>query len=410
MRSTFSGIYVGLSGMRAQQAGLDITGHNIANANTPGYSRQRVVLTPNNPYTVPGLNRPISPGQIGTGVQVGAIQRVRDQFVETQLRTENATTGQWQTIQAGLEKLEMIFNEPSESGISMALDEFFQALQTLSQRPDDASARAVVRQSAALLTDSFNHVARQTREYQQELNAELAVKIGTVNQLAEQIADLNQRIVAISVTGDNPNDLLDQRDQLIFELSQLTNISVREQPNASITISIGGSTLVDYATVRRLEVIPATEQGEMPQLRWEGQGEVTPQITDGAIKGLLELRDHYIPKYKEHLDNFAKALAHEINEVHNKGYGLGDTYGIEGRKPIDFFVIDEDDPRGAAEVITLSKDILDSLDAIAAASAPTVGGTDPDSGPGDNQNLLEIINLQHTANISSDFYAGIMGE
>ena len=242
MRSTFSGIYVGLSGMRAQQAGLDITGHNIANANTPGYSRQRVVLTPNNPYTVPGLNRPISPGQIGTGVQVGAIQRVRDQFVETQLRTENATTGQWQTIQAGLEKLEMIFNEPSESGISMALDEFFQALQTLSQRPDDASARAVVRQSAALLTDSFNHVARQTREYQQELNAELAVKIGTVNQLAEQIADLNQRIVAISVTGDNPNDLLDQRDQLVFELSQLTNISVREQPNASITISIGGST------------------------------------------------------------------------------------------------------------------------------------------------------------------------
>ena len=97
-------------------------------------------------------------------------------------------------------------------------------------------------------------------------------------------------------------------------------------------------------------------------------------------------------------------------EVHNKGYGLGDTYGIEGRKPIDFFVIDEDDPRGAAEVITLSKDILDSLDAIAAASAPTVGGTDPDSGPGDNQNLLEIINFQHTANISSDFYAGIMGE
>ncbi len=426
MRSSFSGLYIGLSGLRTQQTGLDITGHNIANANTPGYSRQRAVLSPGSAYTVPAFNRPMYAGQLGTGVQVSEVQRIRDEFVEMQLRTEQHTSGRWNQLQAGLEKLQMIFNEPSDSGISIAMDEFFQSLQTLSHTPDDESARAVVRQNAALLIDSFHHTADQMRDYQLELNGELGVQVSKINNLADQIADLNQRIVAISVTGDKPNDLLDQRDQLLSELSELTNIQVKENGRGAVTVSISGSTLVENATVRHLEVVPPEDGGRMLEVRWQGMDGVQPQFNDGSVKAVMELRDEAIPKYQAYLDELAETLVVEFNKVHEQGFGLDD---YADRTGISFFSLDPSDSRGAAEKIALSQDILDSVSAIAAATAPTSDADatdDPESGRSDKRNLMQLVALQHRSDIDfvtqsgafvdrktgsfAQYYSSIIGE
>lgn len=436
MRSSFNGLYIGLSGLRTQQTALDITGHNIANANTPGYSRQRAVLKPGSAYTVPAFNRPLYAGQIGTGVQVAEVERIRDEFIERQLRAEQHTTGRWKQLEAGLEKLQMIFNEPSETGIRAAMDQFWQSLQTLSQTPDDESARAVVRQNAALLIDSFHHTAEQMSDYRIELNDELQVQIDKVNYLAQQIADLNQRIVAISATGDNPNDLLDQRDKLIADLSELTNIQVRENTRGAVTISITGSTLVDHTTVHYLRAVPDENGDQMLDVVWEGMDNVHPQFNDGSLKAVLELRDQVVPKYQAYLNELAETLAAEFNAVHRQGYGLDEYAEVTG---ISFFTIDPDDDRGAARTISLSADIESSVSAIAAALEPTIPpdptgdpssleteSLKPERGRGDNRNLLQLIELQHRTNVEfeitlggfvdrktgsfSQYYSSIIGE
>ena len=252
MRSTFAGLQMGLRALQAHQMGLNVTGHNIANANTEGYSRQRVNLVPSNPYTVPAFNKPLSPGQIGTGVQVAEIVRMRDDFIEMQLRLESQTTGHWQVLMDGYEQIEMIFNEPSDTGISTMLTDFWKAWQQLSLTPSDLAARAVVRQTGALLADAIRHTYTQLRRYREEVNYAIGVKVNRINYLAQQIADLNKQIVAVSVSGDRPNDLLDARDLLVKELAQITNIQAVTDHKLQMHISISGSSLVQGSHASKL--------------------------------------------------------------------------------------------------------------------------------------------------------------
>ena len=254
MRSTFAGLQLGLRALQAHQMGLSVTGHNIANANTEGYSRQRITLVPSNPYTAPSFNRPRTPGQMGTGVEVAEIKRVRDEFIEMQLRMESQTTGQWQVLMDGYEQIEMIFNEPSDTGISSSLTAFWKSWQQLSLTPADLAARAVVRQTGALLADGISHTYTQLHRYREEIDGAIGVKVNRINYLAQQIADLNKQIVAVTVSGDHPNDLLDARDLLVKELAQITNIQAVTDEELQIHISVSGSSLVQGSHVSTLAV------------------------------------------------------------------------------------------------------------------------------------------------------------
>ena len=167
MPSTFTTFNIGWRGLYAARMGMDVTGHNVANANTEGYSRQVAALAASRPYAMPGLNRSVSAGQIGTGVDVVAINRRKDDFVSSLLQREQSVMGYWETKAQTYERIELTFGEPSETGIAYTLDEFFASLQDLSRDPEDSAVRDVVLQRASVLADTISQIYIQTREIYQ---------------------------------------------------------------------------------------------------------------------------------------------------------------------------------------------------------------------------------------------------
>ena len=418
MRSTFAGLQMGLRALQAHQMGLGVTGHNIANANTEGYSRQRINLVPGNPYTVPAFNKPLSPGQMGTGVQVADIKRVRDEFIEMQLRMESQTTGQWQVLMDGYEQVEMIFNEPSDTGISSTMTAFWKSWQQLSLTPADLPARAVVRQTGALLADAISHTYTQLHRYREEIDSAIGVKVNRINYLAQQVADLNKQIVAVAVSGDNPNDLLDARDLIVKELAQIANIQAVTDEELQMHISISGSSLVQGSHVSKLAL---KEDPQGFRVVWEGTRDVNAVFNGGELKGLFQLRDDILRDgYMAELDRLAQAIVEKVNEVHRQGYGFDasvDDSDLDGRYPTgkDFFAAPADSDNWAgrwAQDMRLADDILqeDGLKYIAAGKL----AEGSEEAPGNGDNALAIANLLQEAKVDAlngsipDFLASLI--
>ncbi len=328
MRTTFFGLETARRALMAQQLGLETTAHNIANANTPGYSRQVVQLQSTTPFSPPSLLRPQIPGQIGTGVGVGAIQRMRNAFVDTQVRQETSSLGRWETQRDLLMQVELIYNEPSESGIRNSLDAFWQSLQDLSLNPESGSARTVVLQRGQALADLLNHTYTQLKDLQSSVNDTIEVQVGEVNTYAKKIASLNRQIVEASSMGDNPNDLMDQRDLLITELSKIVDVNVHTDKYNAATVTIGGIPLVEWDQVRELKV-DSDADGKY-QLEWAKTGNPV-EFHNGSLKGLLVMRDEQIDGHIAMITNFSNTLVTEFNTQHSNGFDL------EGNKGKDFF-------------------------------------------------------------------------
>lgn len=226
MVSTFHGLEVARRGMMTQQAALYTTGHNIANANTPGYTRQRVNFEQTEPYPPASRNRPQIPGQMGTGVQAGDIQRIRDSFVDMQFRGENSKLGYYQAKSEMLTQMEDIMNEPSDTGLATAMDEFWNSLEDLAVQPQNNGARRVVRQRGIALTDTFNYMHNSLKAVQKDYRNEIDISETEVNSLLRQINQINKEIGAMEPHGYLPNDLYDERDRLVDELSSFVNIKI----------------------------------------------------------------------------------------------------------------------------------------------------------------------------------------
>ena len=238
MVSTFHGLEVAKRGLTAQQTALYTTGHNVANANTPGYTRQRVNLEQTSPFPSPSINRPQMPGQLGTGVQAGSVERVRDSFIDDQFRGENNKLGYWSTRSQALSSMEIIMNEPTEQGLANTLDQFWQSLQDLSVTPQDSGTRSVVRQRGMAVADTFNYLTDSLLAVQKDYKSEIDVTQKAINSIIKQINDVNQQIGAVEVHGNLPNDLYDKRDLLLDDLSTYVNINVDPQNSGGLSSSI----------------------------------------------------------------------------------------------------------------------------------------------------------------------------
>src|SRR5690606_9711793 len=219
--STFGGLEMAKQALFAQQSALYTTGHNIANANTEGYSRQRVNFETATPYPAGSRNRPQIPGQIGTGVEVGDIQRIRDQYLDMQFRGENSKVGYWETRAGALARMENLLNEPSDSGLSAVLDQFWQSLQDLSVNPENSGARSVVVERGQTLAETFNYLSDSLHAIRKDLEQEIDVTIKDVNSLLKQIHNINVQVSELEPHGYVANDLYDRRDKLIDELSSI---------------------------------------------------------------------------------------------------------------------------------------------------------------------------------------------
>lgn len=443
MRSTFHALETARRGMLTQQSALYTTGHNIANANTPGYTRQRINFQQTEPYPAIGMNRPQIPGQIGTGVEAGSVQRVRDGFLDVQFRGEHQKLGYWQSKSEALVKMEEIMNEPSEEGLAKTLDRFWQSLQDLAVNPSNSGARSVVRERGIAVAETFNYLANSLKGIQGDLKNEIDITVKQVNSLVDQINSLNKQISEVEPHGYLPNDLYDERDRLIDELSQLVNIDVSYTPSGggALPISEGVATiklvdenggpigsLVDGAGFKvnklSLSAPPSPPNDTLVSgITLDGSQISIEGFSSGKLKGLIESHGYLgsdgkakglYAEMMSNLDEMAYEFAKKFNEVHQSGWNITDI-NDGTHNPNNFFAYDGPNPpsdankSGAASLLKLDDSIKNSLDNIAAAS-----NSNPTLGDGSNALALgEVKNSKLTINGSEttvqNYYEGIIG-
>lgn len=431
MASTFHGLETARRALSTQQAALLTTGHNIANANTPGYTRQRVNLQTTEPYPAASLNRPQIPGQMGTGVKVGDAQRIRDSFTDMQLRAETSKLGYWEARAEQLSQMESIMNEPSETGLSNVMDQFWNSLQDLGAQPQNNGARRVVRQRGIALADTFNYLSSSLQAVQKNYRNEIDVNEMDLNSILRQINQVNKQIGDVEPHGYLPNDLYDERDRLIDELSTLINIKIEERssggnasPNAEGLYNIylanpqgeilrdsnnNPIKLIDSQTNKAIgfhinydnrAILDSpvssikffeldSESGFEGLTQIEADSCSTPiyQITDvsqfnsnGELRGYIEGYgfknsdgdvEGLFNNMLADLDVMAYTFATKFNEVHQSGWNAIEIR-TETKNSQDFFSftgldITADNIKGAASKIKVADTILEDVDYIAAA-------------------------------------------
>ena len=340
---------IGIRAIRAQRQAMHVIGHNVANVNTPGFSRQRAVLAP----TLPS-------GQMGTGVKVETIDRIRDEVIDYYIRKENPTLNRWATKNEILEKIETLFNEPSETGISNIMNSFWDSWQDLANSPEDGAARANVREQARILCEIFRGLYSSLKDFQSHIDTQIQSAVDNVNSLIHQIAELNVEIERVELGGRaRANDLRDRRDLLIDKLSELINFSYQEMKDGTVRISVYGQLLVSKGKVAELTA-EAGETGFL-EVKWKDNKE-NVLITNGKLKGLLEVRDEVIQELLNSLDELASSLMKEVNELHRQGMGLDGTNQIIGSKElIGNIRIDGSFAINGVSINVVSTDTLDDI-------------------------------------------------
>lgn len=259
MWNNFFGLEMGRRAMDYFRRGMETAAHNISNADVEGFSRQRVEPSTTNPFTNPAFNRPNIPGQIGTGVQIDAIVRLRDAFLDIQYRQEMTDKGYWEQIQKVMSTIEAYVNEPGGEGLQVALDDYWAGLQELSKRPDDSAVRENLVEKTKNLTVFFDQLVGNYDEFRADLNRDIKLMVDEINTLIDQIAALNVTIKQVQGVGGNPNDLMDKRDLLVDKLSKLIDIDVNPpclEGDGDFKIDLHGKLLVQGERTRHLVAVP----------------------------------------------------------------------------------------------------------------------------------------------------------
>lgn len=342
------------SALGVHQRAMQVTAHNIANANTPGYSRQRLALTPSMPVQM-GMYT------IGRGVDAVSIDRARNGFYDATYRRDSGLLGMATTLRDYLGQVETAMSEPTGGGLAASLDSMFSAFSDLASNPAGHTNRELVVSAAGRVTNQLHALDAQLGRVGQEAAENLRVQVDDVNALAARIADLNQKIVATGGTDHNAPDLMDMRDQLIDQLSQFGATRVIPRTDGTVGVVFGDSMLVDGAQAATLTVVGS---GAGWGLTSSLGGAVDPQA--GSLAGLLDLTQVRLPAARAQLDQMAAALVTEFNALHRSGFTLS------GATNVDFF-----DPAGTtAGTIQLSAAVRASSDNLAASANGAQGNGD----------------------------------
>lgn len=325
MPSTFSGLNTVMRGITAQQVALNTVGHNVSNANTDGYSRQSVNLVAAPSETIYGSQGAM---QVGSGVTITSITRIRDAFMDSQMWKENATLGSSTQQQSLLSKIEGVFQEPSDTGIQTVLTQFATAWQTLATNASDDSARIAVRQRGVELVDAIQHASSQLTDQVADINNSIEIKVNDVNKITESILALNKQISYTEQMsgGAMANDLRDQRDNLVDQLSSLINVNVTEDPLGNYRVQSGQLLLVDGTS--RVELAARTDYDpnfHYPVTQIDAGSFQDIQFSGGELNGLMTVRDETIlgsQGYLSQLDTMSQFLLRDFNSIHRAGYGM----------------------------------------------------------------------------------------
>lgn len=331
MPSTFAGIEIGKRSLIGHSLGLNTIGHNLSNASVEGYSRQRIKMKATDPIYMPGLNRELYPGQLGQGMEVSRIERVRDMLLEGRIINETAGEGYWGARDKYVLLLEQIYNEPTEVSVRSLMDKFWESWQELSLNPTEVGARTAVLQRGQALIDAIHSRYFRFKETRDMIEGDIRAVVEEVNNLGRGIAALNEQIIKIEALGDNPNDLYDHRDLLAGRLAELVDISIGIQDPDEYVIYTGGRHLVQGRHYEELMPVPDPTNDSYSRIIWGATGDVL-ELRGGKLAGLIELRDIDARGEIQKLDLMTVAFVDLVNEVHSRAYGLN------GRTGIDFFV------------------------------------------------------------------------
>lgn len=366
------------------QKALTVTSNNVANSNNKDYSRQRVLLSTEQPDILAGIS-------FGNGVKIQDVLRVRNQLTDTQIRSYSSKSFSSQKNSVIYGHIESLLSEPSDLGISSLINSFFNSWESLSTNPSSAQLRTNVVQVAEKLTGKIQSIYDGLQEMKTDTRSEIYTVVDEVNNITAQLNTLNRQIYEASVTNNSANDLLDQRDSMLERLSQLVNVSVTIDKDNVASISIGGVFTVDRLNAVKFKV---NESGNNISITTE-DGAASPTINGGELFALTNSYKKVIPGYLEQIDNISNLIMNNVNSHHSKGYTLTDP-SVTG---INFF---ESYQYGELKI---NSDIIDNPNLIA-VSADGTGAN--------NQIALQIAGLKNlkvsNGMTIGDLYSGFVSD
>ena len=367
MSSLLGTMSIAMGALEAQQAGLETTTNNIANLNTPGYTRQRPILQEADPI----INGRIA---YGDGVKLQGIESLRDSILELQISNETQQQGQSQAYVNAMSQAQTLFPDDT-SGIGQQISNFFQSLNSLSTDPSNLALRQSVLSAANGMASAFNGVANQLSAQRSSLDQNVQQTAGEVNQITQEIASINTKLAKLSSTAQGYGSFLDQRDNLIQKLSGLIDVSVINDGTSITLTTRQGATLV--ADSQSFAVSTALDPASGVQHIYSQGTDITAKISGGELGGLLQARDQTLPAMQTQLDSLASGLVQALNTAHAQGFDLNGNAGGNLFSPVS----------GAGAAASMAVAISD----------PTLLAASSDGTTGSNGNLA---NLSAVANQS----------
>lgn len=373
---SFLGFEIAKSGMNTAKQQLQVTAHNIANINTPGYTRQIANQVTKNPVHSFGKLDRLGNGIVGTGTKIESITRARNEFLDSEYRSYLSITNYNYHMSQGLGHIEKILNEPSDVGLGANMNTFWNSLSEISSKAADLSARATFVQASLSFTTALNTMGDKIDSLKSQYKQELESAVAKVNDLSSQIYDLNLKIADMEAFGNPANDLRDQRDLLLDELSKLVDIETYTDEGGGVSVLAGGKLLVGINTKREIK-LEADGAGSFKVLWSEEVDEFT--MTGGHLKANLDTMNESLTNFENDLNNMIVALANRFNEVHQGGFDLNGDAGV------DFFVSSDGEPLSIHN-ITINPDIVKNEALLALSGEKDFGG--------DNTNLTKLLAIK----------------
>ena len=345
--STFGSFEIGRRAIHVQQKGAHVSGQNIANANTEGYTRQIQHMKALVPAAVPGVETPP-----GYGVEVSDIERIRSEFYDNQIITAITNRSYWDRLSETLGSIETIFLEPGDMGINTALSDFFDAWQEVSVNPESYAVRISLREQAETLINVVGGIYERLDDLKFDLDKEISATVNDINGLAREIAELNKSIMFMQAIGKKSNEMLDERDKRLQELSEIINIRTIKKDNGGVEVLAGGRILVQDDRYFKLHTEEITDEDKLQdQIFIYNEMDSMLNITGGKLKGLLQSYNNEVFAYQRAVDELVFTLVLEVNALHREGSGL------EGSVGVNFFEQWEDVMPGEIAIDKLSLEL-----------------------------------------------------
>jgi flagellar hook-associated protein 1 FlgK len=384
---------VALQSLLAQQGAMAVTANNIANANTPGYSREE----PNFEESPPILT---GNTMVGTGVTLQSVKSVRDNILDLRIDQETSQQSSLNSFVGSMNQVQALFNETQGAGLETSLSNFFNSFQSLATDPTSSPLRQSVIIAGQDVAGAFNQTSQNLSTIQQGLDQSVVQTVQQVNQLTTDVANLNQQIEEVSNSGDSPGSLQDQRDEDLTNLSNLIDTAIVYNNDGTVSVtSTNGALLVAGNQSDALTTQMNSSTG-MHDVYAQGT-DITSSIAGGELQGYINARDNSIPSARSSLDNLAAGLISAVNQQQNSGYDLNGDQGVNFFTPFTPTAAGSNSGAAATMAVSLTKP-----DQIAASSS--------ENAPGDNSNATAMADLQNAEIVSGqtagDYYSNLIDQ